>query len=335
MIPDKHRRLLATLALLLAAGPAQAKTVTIKLGTLAPQGSPWHQVLEEVAQKWSDASEGTVKVRIYPGGVAGNEGDMIRKVGVGQLQAASITSVGLHDISPDPQAVTIPMMVTSYGELDYVMKKMRPKFDAALSAKGFVAVNWSDVGFVHFFTTYPLLKPPTPGQAKVSAWSGDPQAAEAWQAMGFQPVVISATDVIPSLQTGMINTMVDPPLYAFTAHLFEKANNMLDLNWAILTGATVVKKDTWESIPADLRAKLIAIADEEGHKLEAAVSKMNDDAIAQMKAQGLHVNAAEDLPGWRAVAERGWAAIRGKSVPAPVFDEVRRLCEEYRAQTKK
>jgi TRAP-type C4-dicarboxylate transport system substrate-binding protein len=334
MIPNPTRAFIGSLALFVA-GAAQAKTVTIKLGTLAPQGSPWHQVLEEVGQKWAEVSEGTVKVKIYPGGVAGNESDMIRKIGVGQLQAASITAVGLHDISSDPQVVTIPMMVTSYEELAYVMKKMRPKFDAALLAKGFVAVNWSDVGFVHFFTTYPLTKPPAPGQAKISTWSGDPQAAEAWRAMGFQPVVISATDLIPSLQTGMINTMIDPPLYAFTAHLFEKANNMLDLNWAILTGATVVKKETWESIPADLRAKLTTIADEAGQKLESAVAKMNQDAVDQMKAQGLKVNAAEDLPAWRAAAERGWAAIRGKAVSAAVFDEVKRLCEEYRAQNKK
>jgi TRAP-type C4-dicarboxylate transport system substrate-binding protein len=332
MIARKYLSLLGTLSFALAANVAQARTVTIKLGTLAPQGSPWHQVLEEVAQKWAEASSGLVKVRIYPGGVAGSEGDMIRKVGVGQLQAASITSVGLHDITPEPQALTIPMMVTSYGQLDYVMKKLRPKFDAALEAKGFVAVNWSDVGFVHFFSTFPMTKPPNPGQAKISVWSGDPQAVEAWQTMGFQPVVLGTTDVIPAMQTGMINTMICPPLYAFTAHLFEKANNMLDLNWAILTGATVIKKETWEAIPADVRAKLIVIADEEGRKLETAVAKMTDDAIQQMKEQGLHVNAVQDLPSWRAAAQRGWAAIRGKSVPAATFDEVKRLCDEYRAQ---
>src|SRR5947209_11010805 len=100
----------ALFALLFAAAPARADVV-IKVGTLAPNGSPWHTLLKEMGQKWEQASGGKVKLRVYPGGVLGNEGDMIKKMRIGQLQAAAVTTIGLHDISPDPQSLDVPMMI--------------------------------------------------------------------------------------------------------------------------------------------------------------------------------------------------------------------------------
>ena len=93
-------RLLAFLLWL--AAPVQAQEVRIKLGTLAPNGSTWHTLLKEMGQKWSEASNGQVKLIIYPGGVQGNEGDMVKKTRIGQLQAVALTTIGLHDITPEP-----------------------------------------------------------------------------------------------------------------------------------------------------------------------------------------------------------------------------------------
>jgi len=119
------------LALFLAA-PALAAPVRIKLGTLAPQGSTWHQLLQEMAQKWSQASNGQVELKIYAGGTQGNEGEMIRKISIGQLHAASITAIGLHEITPEPQAEDVPFLIDSYDKYAYVHGKLRPRLDEAL-----------------------------------------------------------------------------------------------------------------------------------------------------------------------------------------------------------
>src|SRR5437588_12814975 len=80
---------------------ATAAPLRIKLGTLAPQGSTWHQLLQEMAQKFAQESGGQVELKIYAGGTQGNEGEMIRKMAIGQLQAASITAIGIHEITPE------------------------------------------------------------------------------------------------------------------------------------------------------------------------------------------------------------------------------------------
>jgi TRAP-type C4-dicarboxylate transport system substrate-binding protein len=322
------------LALMMTTGVATAGE-KIKLGTLAPSGSTWHTLLKEMGQKWSEASNGQVNLVIYPGGVLGNEGDMVKKTRIGQLQAVALTTIGLHEITPEPQAVDVPMMVESFEQLDYVMERMAPKLEKALEAKGYVVIGWSEVGFVRFFSTqkYSTMKDFTE-KAKIFAWEGDPPSVEAWRAGGFKPVTMSSTDIVTSLSTGMIDTIALAPLYAFTSRMFEKAKYMLDVPWAILTGATVVKKDVWEKIPADVRQKLLAISKEYSQKIALEVRRMDADALKTMKTQGLVTVAPDNPESFRKAAMSTWSIIRGKVVPAETFDEVKRLTDEAKKQKK-
>jgi TRAP-type C4-dicarboxylate transport system substrate-binding protein len=158
--------------------------------------------------------------------------------------------------------------------------------------------------------------------AKVWAWEGDPKSVEAFRAAGLHPVVLSATDIVPSLQTGMIDCVPNIPLYMLTARLFEKANHMMDAPWSHMVGATVVRKETWEKIPPDVREKLVAIAQELGQKVNAEVRRLNADAVTAMQKQGLKKVATDPRP-WRAAMEKTWPIVRGGVVPADFFDAVK------------
>jgi TRAP-type transport system periplasmic protein len=251
---------------------------------------------------------------------------------VGQLQAAAITSVGLHDIVPEPQGLAVPLMFDTEEELIAVEPKVQPEMESGLERKGYVALNWGIVGAVKLFCAKPY-KTPAEG-AKVFSWEGDPGSVSAWKAAGFTPVVLSSTDILPSLQTGMIDCLASVPLYVLTARYFEKAAYMMDVNWGILVGATVVKKDAWEKVPADVRPKLLAISRELGKKVDAEVGRLNADAVAAMKKQGLTVVEVDQAP-WRAAAEKAWPVIRGRIVPAAFFDLLRKERDAYRASRRK
>jgi len=145
-------------------------------------------------------------------------------------------------------------------------------------------------------------------------------------------VVLSSTDLVPSLQTGMINCIANAPSYVLTARLFERASYMIDVPWGYLVGATLVRKDAWDRIPADLRPKLLAIARELGGQVDAEARRLNDEAVVAMKKQGLTVVRVDPAP-WLAAAEKAWPVIRGKVVPASFFDEVLRARAEVRKGT--
>lgn len=323
---------LAALALVGLAAPASAD-VTVKLGTLAPDGSPWHKLLKELAQTWEKESGGQVKVKIFAGGVAGNEGDMVRKMRVGQLQASAITIIGLHEIDPGPQAIGVPGLIGDDAELKYVMSKVAPAWEKKLEDKGFVVLAWGDTGWAYFFSKKPIRTPADVAGMKVFTWAGDPKASEAWRDAGFTPVVLSATDIVPSLTTGMIDGFANSAIMSFTARWFENARYMPDARWGRILGATVISKETWEKIPADLRPKLLASARAIGGRIDTAVSKMNDDAIAAMEKRGLNVVrlTPAERAEWEKLAEKTWPAMRGGSIPAAEFDAVKRARDEYRA----
>jgi TRAP-type transport system periplasmic protein len=261
---------------------------------------------------------------------------MVRKMAIGQLQAASISNIGMHDIMPEPQMLSLPMFFSGEADVECTFAKMRTRIEAAFDQKGYVVLQWSRVGAMSMFCDKPFRTPAemAAANAKVFAWEGDPKSVEAWRAAGFRPVVLSSTDVVPSLQTGMINCITNVPLYMLTARLFEKANVMVDLPWGYIYGATLVRKDTWEKIAPDLRTRLQAITVEEGLKVDAEVRKLNVDAVAAMKKQGLQVIQVEDAP-WRTQMEKSWPVVRGGVVPAPWFDEVKAARDQCRAEKKK
>ncbi len=318
------KKLLAALLLAALVRPAAAQEVQIKLGTLAPQGSTWHTLLKELAERWGDLSGGKVKLRIYAGGTQGSEGDMMRKMAVGQLQAASVTNIGLRDVLPEPATFSTPGMISGPADFAAIFPKVQPQLEAELARKGYVVLHWAQVGTIYIFCARPYRTPAEMGDAKFFVWDGDPASVEAFKQVGFRPVVLSSTDVVPSLQTGMINCITQPPAYVLTARLFEKADKLIDYPWAYLIGATVVRKDAWDKVPAELRPKLLAVAHELGARIDAEAKRLNDDAIAAMVKQGLEVVKVDPAP-WRAAAERSWPAVRGKVVPAAFFDEVVKL----------
>jgi len=328
----KKIALAVTLACL--AVSAQAQVTTIKLGTLAPQGSTWHELLKEMAQRWEQISGGKVKLRVYAGGVQGGEGDMVRKIGINQLQAAAITNIGMHDVISEPQALAVPMLFADETEMMCAFEKVRPRIEAALAAKNLVALHWSKIGDFRFFCDAPFKTPAEAKDAKVFCWDGDPKSEAAWRASGYRPVVLSGSDVYPSFQTGMLNCIANVPLYVLTTRVFEKAKYMVDTSWGTILGATLVRKDVWEKIEPGLREQLAAVARELGHRVDVEVAKLNADAIAAMKKQGLTAVPVDPNP-WRIAAEKSWPVVRGGVVSAEFFDEVKAARDACRAGKKK
>lgn len=320
-------------ALALAGAPARADTVTVKLATVAPDGSPWHNLLKEMGEKWAVDSGGKVKLKIFAGGIQGNEGDVIRKMRIGQLQAGAVSSVGLRDIDSAPQSLGAPGLISGDEELAYVYEKLAPVWEEKLAKKGFIVLSWGDTGWGRIFSTRMARTPKEMQGLKVFAWSGDPGAVDAWKVMGFEPIVISVTDMLPSLSTGMIEGFATTPLLAMTARWYEKTKYMPDVRWGRLGGATIVTKEAWARIPEDVKPKLVATAKMIGAKINVEIAKMEIDSIAAMKKNGLVVlelNDAEKAE-WQAAAEKTWRVIRTEVCEPADFDQVLKTRDEFRA----
>jgi TRAP-type transport system periplasmic protein len=319
----------------LAAPPAEAQARTIiRMATLVPEGSTWHVILKDAAEQWKQASGGRITVRLFPGGVAGDDPDVVRKMRLGTLNAGVLTSVGVAEIDRSVYALGIPLMFDSYDEVYWVLDKMRPKLEASLLEKGFVVLNWADGGWVHFFTKKPVAVPDDLRKLKLFSWAGDAEAVQVWRSAGFDPVPLPSTEIATALQTGLVEALGSPPQVAIISQFFTNAPYMTDFRWQLLLGATLITKSTWESLPADLRPELLKITQEAGVRLRKEVRDAEARDVAAMKSRGLTVVpvSAAQRAEWQKLTESLYPAIRGKIVPAEAFDEAMRLRDEYRKQ---
>lgn len=342
---DIKRNLLRLLAMaavvfgvvLVSGGRPEAQaTTSLKIGTIVPEGSKWHEILLDIGQRWRVASKNRIRVTTYAGGTLGDESELIRKVRLKQLQVAAVTSVGLETITKDCAALSIPLLFESWEELDYVRDRIQPRLEKSLEGKGFKVLNWGDGGWLRFFTVRPAPTLAEFRRLKLFTWAGSPQTEELYKDAGFRPVPLTPNDVLQSLQTGAIEAFPSPPIGALAFQWFGLAKNMLDLKFAPIIGATIISRDAWESIDPTLRDVLLREARSAGERLKSEIRKYDDLAIEEMKKRGLRVITPTPaaLAEWKQLAEKFYPRIRGEIVQPADFDEVRRLVAEYRGRKK-
>ncbi|MFV0664274.1 TRAP transporter substrate-binding protein DctP [Denitromonas sp.] len=335
-MPDRIRRLFLIL-LLLATGPALAEKVTLRLGTLAPKNSLYHRALLEMGEAWKAAQGDGSKLIVFTDGAQGGESDTVKRMRIGQLNGGLLSVVGLREIDPSVSALqTLPLMFRSWDEVDHVREQLRPAMEQRFFDKGYVVLSWGDAGWVRFFSQQPAAAPEDFKSMKMFTWAGEPEQMEVMKALGYQPVSLETADILPALQTGLIEVVPATPYYALAAQFNGPAPYMLELNWAPIVGALVVTRKAWEGMSPAGQTALREAARVAGEKMRAQARTEVDEAVAAMVKRGLKVTRpnAEQMAAWQALAESVYPQIRGRLVPAETFDEVTRLLAEYRARNK-
>ena len=336
-----HPRLaLATLVAALLIAPASTVTRTapmaIKLATMAPIGTSYHHILQEMGERWKNAPGGGVTLRVFAGGTQGSEVETVTRMRLGQLQAATLSVGGLTEIDQSVAALQfIPMLYASLAEQEYVREKMRPELERRLLAKGFVAVFWLDSGWVHYFSRTVALRPADLKPMKVFVTGSESeQTVPIMQSVGYRPVTYEWADALTQMETGNIDAVPVVPILALSGQYYRVMRHVTQVNWATLVGATVVTRQAWDALPSEARAELMAAGTAAGLKMQAAGRLENEQAMQTMRSR-LNVEVHELTPPlvqeWRTFAESVYPRIRGTIVPADAFDQARQLVNEYRA----
>jgi len=235
------RTLTSLLVCLLTSYGALAADKPFRIGTLAPKNSLYHRQLMEVGEAWRAAQGGNAKYVVFPDGSQGGEAELARRMRIGQLQGALLSVVGLNEIEPSISALqSMPLLFKSWEEVDYVREKMRPAMEKKFLDKGFIVLAWGDAGWVRFFSKDPVFRPDDFKKMKFFSFAGESEQQEIMKSLGYTPVPLETADILPAIQTGMINVVPSTPYFALATQVFNTAPNMLEINWAPVVGALVV-----------------------------------------------------------------------------------------------
>ena len=341
MTPLFHRRswqqlaagLLITLpGLLMSAANAAEKP--LRIASLVPKNSLYHRQLLEITDSWRSTQGGNAKYVVYTDGSQGGEAEMARRMRIGQLQGALLSVVGLREIEPSIAALQVmPLLFQDWDEVDYVREKMRPAMEKKFLDKGFVVLAWGDAGWVRFFSKDAAVRPDDYKRMKFFAWGAEPDQQAIMKSLGYTPVPLETTDILPAIQTGMINVVPSTPYFALATQVYTTAQHMLEINWAPIVGALVVTRKAWEEMSPETQAAVRSASEKAGVQIRAKARQEVEEAVEAMKKRGLTVhrpNAAQ-LKEWTELAEKLYPRIRGSMVPADTFDEVMAHLKTYRA----
>ena len=337
------RRIAGVLLIAAAAGlfsPTllEARKMRLRMGTIVPRGSAWHETLLYIRQEWRKITDGEVDLVIIPDGQLGDGVEMVRKMRAGVIHAVALSSGGLSSIDTGVLALQVPMMFDSYEEFDYVRDRIAPKLEQRIESAGVQhkMLFWSDGGWVHMFSKEPGKMPKDIQRMKLFTSAGDPETEKLWKSFGFNVIPLAPTDILTSLQTGMINAVDVPPLLALFNRIYTEVPHMMDLKLAPLVAGGVISKRAWDRIPEQYHEPMLRAAREAGLKLRDEIRRLGPDSIEQMKLKQPHLKVTsldkESVAAWQALAERAYPQIRGSYCPADLFDEVKRLRDEYRAK---
>lgn len=323
------------LVLMFLAGHLQA--LTIKIGSIVPLRSPWIKELRKLDLEWRRITNGKVKIKIYAGGIAGSEEDMVRKIRMGILGGAVFTARGINNIYPDAYVLTIPFNLNSTEELDYIMEKMMPIFEKEIEKKGFKVLLWSKAGWIHFFSKKPVLYPKDLKKHKVSYTTGAPAMEQAWKKAGFHVVPNELKDLMMGLQSGMVNAFYLPPLLAASGQYFALAPHMCSLPIAPVVGGFVISKKIWDSVPDQYKEEMLTVAKKMAENLYKKTIELEKEAIEEMKKHGLiiHQVPPEAVKEWKGTADKTVEALVGKAFSKEIYDTLVQHLNEYRNSKSK
>lgn len=334
---NAHTNLIGTAALLACLAWAvtwraeAADSAVFKIATVAPVGSSFDKRLRALSAEWA-RGPGDVRMDVYPG-YPGGELQYVRRMRIGQLSGAMLTTTGLAQIDRSVTALQyMPLMFRSWEEVDAVRERLRPELERRLRQAGYVVLLWGDAGWVRYFSREPIRKVSDMRDMKIFASDGDPESLEMMKAY-YRPKVLEPDQI----QLGLRNRTIDgAPIPAFLANYLQLGlltPYMVDLRWVPITGALVVRTQDWNRLEPAMQAWILRTSEVAGRDMRRASREEDEAAVRAMKdKQGLTVVSlsAEAEAEWRSKVADMYPRIRGTLVPEGMFDAAVETLREYR-----
>lgn len=310
-----------------------AQRVTMKIGSTAPENSVFGEALKEIAAEWREISDGRVQLRLYFAGFK-NQQDLLRKIRFNQLQGGVVDGLGLQQIYGNVMALSVPGLIQSGGELDYVLEKVGPDLAEEMEKQGFILLDWAKTGWIYFFARNPARTPEELMRQSVASPGGENTAiTNALKHLGFNTVNVATSDVFSSLTSGMVDVVYGNPLLVAANQWFGIADNMINIRIAPFMGGIVVSSRAWKRVPEELKPELRAAVERVADRLDSEVLELEQEVIETMKERGLNV---VDIPEearaeWQDAYAKAIDYVSGREFSEEFVQRIEQILKEYRS----
>ncbi|UCB54544.1 MAG: TRAP transporter substrate-binding protein DctP [Thiotrichales bacterium] len=334
-------RYLGLFLLLLSLGTtAHARTYVLKFATLMPTGTSWTNLLDDWVREVEEKSEGRLKFKMYPGGVMGDEPDVLRKIRKGQLHGGMFTGYGIGRIYSPARVLEVPFLFKDTDESDYVRERIMPELEAGFRESGFELLGWPEVGFIHFFSKQPITSMDDIRKFKIWLWQGDPLGEAFFKAASIDPIPLSIMDVYTQLSAkhGSIDTVYTSSFGAIALQWYTKLSYASHIPFTNAIGGLIVSNRFYDKLPPDLQQLLKTTGKKLGDDIRMRAREENQKSLAILEKNGI-----EFMFDWSDVDMNEMREIRNLAakhleatdyIPAATFAKTQKLVTDFREQQK-
>lgn len=262
--------LISLLAVLTAFAPGRAfagddDKIVMKIATVAPDNTPWSELLKEYKKGVEKASGGKIKVKVYLGGTLGDENETVLMCKRGQIAAIAVSTGALASQIPDLNVVEIPYLFRNFKEADYIIDNvLGPEFDKIFPEYGFVLGFWSENGFRQFGSKDGFIKKPSDLKGKKMRSQETSIHLDMWKSFGASPKAIPTTEVLTALQNGSVDGFDQALLFAIAAAWYTTVDYFTISEHIYQPAVVSFNKEWFDGLPADLQKVII----DEGRKVQ-------------------------------------------------------------------
>jgi TRAP-type C4-dicarboxylate transport system substrate-binding protein len=243
-----RRLILIALAVLLG-GAAQAQQ--LKIATIAPENSSWVKGMRAGMAEIKERTDGRVTIKLFSGGIQGNDEAVLRKMRIGQLHGAAFTPNLLRKSYEDIVLYNLPMVFNDTDEVDYVRRRLDETLMQGLEEAGYVSFGFAGTGFSVILSDDPIRGVQDLRGKKIWAPEDDPISEAALKALGLNPVTLPLSDVYTGLQTKLIEIMPGSAQGAVLMQWYTKVNYFTDLPLVYTVGLLAIDKRAFDKLRPD------------------------------------------------------------------------------------
>lgn len=314
-----------------------ASAQTIKIATIAPEGSAWMTDMRAGAKEINERTEGRVKFKFYGGGVQGNDKQVLRKMRIGQLHGGAFTSSALTELQKNAQLYALPMLFNNLDEVKFVRSHMDTKLQQLVEDAGYVNFGFAGGGFASIMSNRPVANLEDFRGLKVWVPDGDKLSYSAVKALGVSPVTMPLTDVLTGLQTELIDTIMGPPAAAIILQWNTAVSYITDLPLAYIFAMLVIEKPVFDKMQDNDQAVVREVMENVYKGFDTRGDENNKQALIALLAGGMNSVETDDgqVTIWRKkVQESNRELAEQGAISVDLLIEIQCYIDSFRAGDK-
>jgi TRAP-type C4-dicarboxylate transport system substrate-binding protein len=312
---------------------SSASAITLRVGSAAPENSPWGVALNRVAAAWEEISDGRVEVQVFHNSIAGTEAEMVRKMRIGQLQAVVMTATGLSNFSERSLTLSMPLLIRSQDEYEYVFERVHEEIEQEILDQNFHVMAWSMAGWMYFFSRDETRTPQELQAVRLAASPEEMDLVRAYQLMGYQPIPLPYAERLVGLTNGMADAYLTVPILAAGFQWFGVTPYMMDLAIGPAPGAVLMSDRAFRRLPRDLRDDLMAATAEITADLDQDIRELEAETIQTMVDYGLNIVELtdEEIDVWITELQGSYDVTLDLVFHEEFYNRIQGLLDEYRS----